>query len=86
MVGFDLIRIEGIEATGAAEEDTPVTGLDAGVRLELFTDKSVVKGKPLHALIGDIFHDATFGGQPERPVVLNDAHNVLARRVKFYLF
>ena len=86
MVGLDLIGVEDVKAAGAAEEDAPVTGLDTGVRLELFTDKSVVKGKPLHALIGDILHDATFGGQPERPVVLNDAHNVLARRVEGDLF
>ena len=41
-VGLDLIREEGVEAVYRTKEDASVTGLDAGIRLELFADQSVV--------------------------------------------
>ena len=83
VVGLDLIWPESVETAGASEIDASVACLQGRIRLELFTDESVVQGETLQ-LFGFVLHDTAFGGEPESSVILNDAHHVVAGNIERY--
>ena len=84
-VDLDLVGVEGVETAGATEEDTPVAGTQGSIGLEVLTDESVVVREAQHVLIGFVTgilrrlvaDDAPLCREPQSPVILNDARNVL---------
>ena len=91
-VYLNLIRIESVEAIGAAKVDTPIAGLQPGTWLELFADKTVMTGESLClrptqvlcASIGSWFvsDDTPFGREPQGSMVLNDSHDIATGHLK----
>ena len=94
-VYLNLIRIESIEAIGAAKVDTPIAGLQSGTWLELFADKTVMTCESLClrptqvlcASIGSRFisDDTPFGREPQGSIVLNDSHDITTGHLKTYM-
>ena len=85
-ISLDLIREETVEATCRAEIYSSVAGFISTIGQELFAYKSVMERKPLYALFGNIFHDATLSGEPQGTIVLDDAHDILTWHIEKHAF